>query len=58
MNISPLNIFQILLLLAQYHQNFQAVLAATIMNGLISKLLRTLIPWVFFRLGKRDLAIE
>ena len=34
MNNSPSNIFHILLLLERYHQNYQAVLAATGMNAL------------------------
>ena len=34
MNNSPSNIFEILLLLQRYHQNCQAVLVATGMNGL------------------------
>ena len=34
MNNCPTNILEILLLLERYHQNSQAVLAATGMNGL------------------------
>ena len=35
MNISPSNIFQILLLLEKYHRNCQVVLVATGMNRLM-----------------------
>ena len=37
-NISPSNIFLIFLLLERYHHNYQAVLAATGMHGLILRM--------------------